>query len=119
MASPSGVQMSTHTGRLETPQSCGFHESPNTWGGSARLFLLFFVCPKSGPDGSRQPSGFIWTKFQPKRSTLDPIRAIFVVLGPNRHCRPNLDLQDQARDWPGGPAGPAGILFFVLTNKQK
>ena len=34
---------------------------------------------------------------------LDPFRAIFDDLGPNRHCGPDLDLQDQARDWPGGP----------------
>ena len=39
-----------------------------------------------------------WTKFQPKRSTLDSIRAIFDDLGPNRHCGPDLDLQDRAGD---------------------
>ena len=49
---------------------------------------------------SGQPSGFIWTKFQAKRSILDPIRAIFDDLGPNRHCGPELDLQDQAGDGP-------------------
>ena len=41
-----------------------------------------------------------WTKFQAKRSILDPFRAIFDDLGPNRHCGPDLKLQDQAGDGP-------------------
>ena len=38
---------------------------------------------KTGPDGSGQPSGFIWTKFQAKRSILDPLRTKFDVFGPD------------------------------------
>ena len=38
--------------------------------------------------------------FRAKRSILDPFRAIFDDLGPNRHCGPDLDLQDQAGDGP-------------------
>ena len=38
--------------------------------------------------------------FRAKPSILDPIRAIFDDLGPNRHCGPGLDLQDQAGDGP-------------------
>ena len=36
---------------------------------------------KTGPDGSRQPSGFICTKFQAKPSILDPFRTKFDVFG--------------------------------------
>ena len=39
---------------------------------------------KSGPNGSGQPSGFIWTKFQAKPSILDPFRTKFDVFGPDR-----------------------------------
>ena len=49
--------------------------------GVSAVFCRIFGL-KSGPDGSGQPSGFIWTKFQAKRSILDPIRAIFDDLGP-------------------------------------
>ena len=38
--------------------------------------------------------------FRAKQSILDPFRAIFDDLGPNRHCGPDLDLQDQAGDGP-------------------
>ena len=55
---------------------------------------------RSGPDGSAQAVGFIWSLFRAKRSILDPIRTIFDDLGPNRHCGPDLDLQDQAGDGP-------------------
>ena len=55
---------------------------------------------RSGPDGSAQAAGFIWSLFRAKRSILDPIRTIFDDLGPNRHCGPDLDLQDQAGDGP-------------------
>ena len=41
--------------------------------------------PKSGPDGSGQPSGFIWSKFQAKPSILDPFRSKFDVFGPDRN----------------------------------
>ena len=82
-----------------------------------QTFLLFFG-RGTGPKRSGTVLACFWTDFQPKRSILDPIRAIFDVLGPNRHCRPDLDLQDQARDWPGGPGGPAGILFFFSRIKK-
>ena len=35
----------------------------------------------SGPDGSAQAVGFIWSLFRAKRSILDPFRAIFDGLG--------------------------------------
>ena len=47
--------------------------------------------------------------FQAEPSILDPIRAIFDDLGSNRHFGPDLDLQDQARDWPGGPGPGRGL----------
>ncbi len=78
-----------------------------TWGGSARLFYFFF-CRRTGPKRSGAVLACFWTKFQAKPSILDPIRVIFDDLGPNRHFGRDLDLQDQARDWPGGP-GPAHI----------
>ena len=37
---------------------------------------------KTGRKRSGRPSGFIWTKFQAKRSILDPIRVIFSALDP-------------------------------------
>ena len=55
---------------------------------------------KSGPDGSGQPSGFICINFHPKQLILDPVRVIFDDLGLNRHCGPDLDLQDQAGHGP-------------------
>ena len=66
---------------------------------------------RSGPDGSGQALGFIWSLFRDKWSILDPFRAIFDDLGPNRHCGPDLDLQNQAGDGPSewvrlGPKAP-------------
>ena len=55
---------------------------------------------RSGPDGSGQAIRFIWSLFRAKRLILDPIRALFGDLGPNRHGGPDLDIQDQARDSP-------------------
>ena len=60
-------------------------------------FLLFFG-RGTGPKRSGAVLACFWTKFQAELSILDPIRAIFNDLGPNRHCGPDLDLQDQARD---------------------
>ena len=64
-----------------------------------------------------------WTKFQAKRSILDPIRAIFDDLGPDRHLGPDLD---QAWDWPealaegpGQRPRPAAHTFFFPTKKRK
>ena len=50
--------------------------------GSFGYILLDFLV-KTGPDGSGRPLGFIWAKFQTKRSILDPFHAIFDDLGPN------------------------------------
>ena len=50
---------------------------------------------------------------QAKRSILDRIRAIFNDLGPNRHCGPDLHLQDQARD---GPLEWVGPVFLDHTG---
>ena len=64
-----------------------------------QTFLLFF-----GRGTGLKRSGAVlacfWTDFQAKPSILDPIRAIFNDLGPNRHFGPDFD---QARAWPGGP----------------
>ena len=67
-----------------------------------QTFLLFFG-RGTGPKRSGAVLACFWTDFQAKRSILDPIRAIFDDLGPNRHFGRDLDLQDQARDWRGGP----------------
>ena len=67
-----------------------------------QTFLLFFG-RGTGPKRSGAVLACFWTDFQAKPSILDPIRAIFDDLGPNRHFGRDLDLQDQARDWPGGP----------------
>ena len=76
-----------------------------------QTFLLFF--------GRGKRSGAVlacfWTDFQAKRSILDPIRAIFDDLGPNRHFGSDLDLQDQARDWPG-PGPPGQSLAWHLSS---
>ena len=64
------------------------------------FFVVAVFGLRSGPDGSGQAVGFIWSLFRAKRSILDPFRAIFDDLGPNRHCGPDLDLQDQAGDGP-------------------
>ena len=52
-----------------------------------REFWLYFsnFVIKTGPDGSGQPSGFIWTKFQAKPSILDPLRNKFDVFGPDQN----------------------------------
>ena len=55
---------------------------------------------RSGPEGSAQAVGFMWSLFRAKPAILDPFQVIFDDLGPNRHCRPNLDLQDRAGDGP-------------------
>ena len=57
-------------------------------------FLVVF-CLRSGPDGSGQPLGFIWTKFQAKLSILDQFRAKFDVFGPTR----SLVSQDLGLAW--------------------
>ena len=56
--------------------------------------------------------------FHAKPSILDPIRAIFDDLVPSRHFGRDLDLQDQARDWPGGP-GPAHTFCFSPPTEKK
>ena len=61
---------------------------------------------KTGRKRSGQSSGFIWTKFQAKWSILDPIRTIFDDLGSNRHCGPDLKLEDQAGHGPLEWVGP-------------
>ena len=50
-----------------------------------REFWLYFFqifCPKRGPDGSGQPSGFIWTKFQAEPSILNPFKRNLMFLAP-------------------------------------
>ena len=80
--------------------------------GAARAYLFFL-----GRGTSSKRSGAVmacfWIDFQAKPSNLDPIRAIFDDLDPNRHFGRDLD---QARDWPGRP-GPAHPLF-CLTKKK-
>ena len=81
-----------------------------------QTFLLFF-----GRGASPKRSGAVlacfWTNFQAKLSILGPIRTIFDDLGPNRHFGRDLDLQDQARDWPGDP-GPAHTFFLTKNMKS-
>ena len=48
------------------------------------------------------------SNFQAKPLILDPIRAIFDDLNPNRHFGQDLDLQDQGRETLARP-----ILFFL------
>ena len=48
-------------------------------------YILSHFWLKTGPDGSGQPSGFIWTKFQAKPSILDPFWIKFDVFGPDRN----------------------------------
>ena len=50
-----------------------------------------------------------------KALILDPIRAIFHDLGQKRHFALDLDLQDEARDWPDG-LGTAQTFLFQLSS---
>ena len=48
---------------------------------------------RSGPDGSRQAVGFIWSLFRAKPSILYPLRTKFDVFGPDRNFgQPGWDL---------------------------
>ena len=84
--------------------------------GAARPHFFTFVGRGTALKRSGTVLACFGTDFQAKPSILDPIRAIFDDLGPNRHFGRDLDLQDQARDWPGGP-GPAHT--FSLSRKKK
>ena len=60
-------------------------------------FLAVFGL-RSGPDGSRQAVGFIWSLLWAKPSILDPFRTKFNVFGPDPNFgQPGLDL---GRSWP-------------------
>ncbi len=76
-----------------------------------RLGQTFFTFFGRGTGLKRSGSvlACFWNDFQAKPSILDPIRAIFDDLGPNRHVGWVLDLQDQARDWLGGQKCRSGI----------
>ena len=84
------------------PWTYEISQVPATLGRPIRSFgyILSVFGPKTGPDVSGQPLGFIWTKFQAKWSIFQAIQVIFDDLGPNRHCGLDLDLQDQAGDGP-------------------
>ena len=82
---------------------------PVLLGRLGHTFLLFFG-RGTGPKRSGTVLACLWTDCQAKPSILDPIRGVFDDLGPNRHFGRDLDLQDQARDWLGGP-GPAHTFF--------
>ena len=82
-----------------------------------RTFLLFFG-RGTGPKRSGAVLACFWTDFQAKPSILDPIRAIFDDFGPNRHFGWDLDLQDQAGDWPGG-SGPPGTGREALAQPTR
>ena len=93
------------------PRSAGVR-----WGPFSLKSLFFSVFGfRSGPDGSAQAVGFIWSLFPAKRSILDLIRTIFNDLGLNRHCGPDLDLQHQAGDgpWSGLEVGPRLSQAFL------
>ena len=77
------------------------------------FFAVFGL--RSGPDGSAQAVGSIWSLFRAERSILDPIRTIFDDLGPNRHCGPDLDLQDQAGN---GPLEWVGLGLSSVETRQ-
>ena len=66
--------------------------------GAARPDFFTFFGRGTGPKRSGAVLACFWTDFQAEPSILDPIRAIFDDLGPNRHFGWDLDLQDQARD---------------------
>ena len=52
---------------------------------------------RSGPNGSGQAVGFIWSLFRAKPSILDPFRIKFGVFGPDPNfSQPGLDL---GRPW--------------------
>ena len=81
-------------------------------GSSGYISRIFGL--KSGPDGSGQPSGFIWTKFQAKPSILDPFRTKFDVFGPDRNFgQPGfglgLALDNPARPHDNTPSDRDGI----------
>ena len=57
----------------------------------------------TGPKLSGAVLACFWANFHAKLPSLCPIQSIFDDLGPNRHFGRDLDLQDQDRDWPGGP----------------
>ena len=82
-----------------------------SWGGISRLLLFFGR--RTGPKRSGAVLACLWADFQAKPSILEPIRVIFDDLSPNRHSGRELDLQDQARDWPGGIGLPHMILCFL------
>ena len=72
-----------------------------------QTFLLSFG-RGTGPKRSGAVLACFWIDFQAEPSIRSPIRAIFNDLGRNRHfgldldlLGPDLDLLDQARDWPG------------------
>ena len=63
----------------------------------ANIFVAVFGL-RSGPDGSGQAVGFIWSLFRAKPSILDPFRTKFDVFGPDPNFgQPALDL---GRLWP-------------------
>ena len=57
---------------------------------------------RSGPDGSGQAVGFIWSLFRAKPSILDPFRTKFDVFGPDRTLA---DVADMPRRDPTSPDG--------------
>ena len=64
---------------------------------------------KTGPDGSGQPSGFIWTKFQDKPSILNPFWTKFVVFGPNEIFG--------LKSGPDGSGQPSGFIWTKFQAK--
>ena len=67
--------------------------------GAAWLDFFIFFGRGTGPKRCGAVLACFWTDFQAKPSILDPSRAVFDDLGPNRHFGPDFD---RARAWPGG-----------------
>ena len=64
----------------------------------SKLGFLGVFGLRSGPDGSGQAVGFIWSLFRAKPSILDPFRGKFDVFGPDRNLgQPGLDLTRGSR----------------------
>ena len=78
------------------------------------------TAPWSGLDPSqrlRNGPGMLLDQVSGQTVDSGPIRLIFYDLGPNRHFGPDLDLQDQARDWLGSPGPSHTFLFLTQTIK--
>ena len=69
---------------------------------------FFVLCSPAGSETLRNCSGMLSERFSTPTIDSGPIHDTYDSLSPTRHSRPDLRLQDQARDWLGGLSpGPA------------